>query len=73
MPKIIHLCSPKDRDGILVKYIPSGMVLDFRGWYDGSVGIEGRKLGLGEFLSELGITGKDCEKAISDYIVKNGE
>ena len=63
MPKI---CFPSEGNvsGIEIAYTRSVKDLYFYGWYDTFVGIEGGKIKLECFLKELGITLKDCQKAL---------
>lgn len=51
------------RQGLDVTWTPSAQRLDFGGWYDSFVGIQGDSMTLREFFDALGITKKDCAKA----------
>lgn len=62
MPKELIL-SAYDSDGIKITWTPTAQRLDFSGWYDHFVGIEGDSFKLFEFFKKLGITEKDCKKA----------
>ena len=66
MPKTIYFPPSvvNMRSGIDVTWTPSSGRLYIGGWYDSTVGIEGTDMGLGEFFSALGITEKDCRKAL---------
>jgi hypothetical protein len=55
-----------DRSGVGVYYVKSRQHLSIGGWYDTMCGIEPLELSLGEFLRRLGITAKDCEKALKE-------
>ena len=50
--------------GISINYVKTPMRVDISGWFDHFVGIEGRSYPLGDLLRLLGITLKDCEKAL---------
>lgn len=67
MPKTIYFPDNdiSTRSGIDITYYKSKREIEVRGWYDGFVGIEGGRISLGEFLTQLGITLKDCEKELS--------
>jgi len=54
-----------DSEGITIQYTKSRRMLNIHGHYDHYVGIEGAEIPLGEFLTRLGVTLKDCEKALS--------
>lgn len=49
--------------GISVEWTKTAQRLDFYGWYNTHVGIEGDSMTLREFFDALGITEKDCAKA----------
>ena len=51
--------------GIDMAYIKSRKVLCISGWFDHMVGVEGGEIPLSEFLTGLGITLKDCVKAMN--------
>jgi len=53
----------RNSSGIDVTWTKSAQRLDFSGWYDSCVGIEGDSMSLREFFDTLGITEKDCKKA----------
>lgn len=65
MPKTIR--TGNDNQGIDITYIRSHRTLDIGGWYDTMVGIKNESISLGQFLTDLGITLRDCEKALRDY------
>ena len=50
--------------GIKIVFIKRRQVLDIYGWYDGMVGIEGAEIGLGDFLTRLGITMQMVQQAL---------
>ena len=60
--KPIYFPPDAKRSGISITYIKSRGVLEISGWYDSCVGIESTEIGLGDFLSKLGVTMKDVEK-----------
>ena len=49
--------------GLNVIWTKTTQRLDFGGWYDSFVGIQGDSMTLREFFDALGITEKDCAKA----------
>jgi hypothetical protein len=65
MPRRIFL--PREgtlySSGIDITWTPSAQRLDFSGWYDSFVGIEGDSFTLLEFFNAMGITEKDCNRA----------
>lgn len=65
MPRQIFLPreGPIRCSGIDITWTPSAQRLDFGGWYDSFVGIEGESFTLLEFFNAMGITEKDCKKA----------
>lgn len=75
MPKCIYL--PRDGEcrgsGISIRWTPSAQRLDFDGWYDSCVGIEGEAFTLREFFDVIGITEKDCKRAFSAFEGKQHE
>lgn len=67
MPKRIEFTDAEfPRSGVQVTYTPTANRLDFFGWYDTHVGIEGGSLTLGEFFQRLGIGEKDCRRALRE-------
>jgi len=52
--------------GIKIEYIKSRKLLNISGWYDSIVGIQPDSITLKEFLTQLGISKKDCIKAFED-------
>ena len=65
MPKKIYIPENAKYDGINVEWTKSTGTLYISGWYDGCVGISGEKIKLEDFFSRLGITEKDCRKALA--------
>lgn len=63
MPKTIHL-SKYDASGISITFTKTRSAISVSGWYDQYVGIEGETMTLGEFFRRLGITRKDCDRAL---------
>lgn len=69
MPKTIYL--PKDTatghesNGLSITWTPSASRLDFGGWFDTFVGIEGDSMTLAEFFAALGITEKQVKKVFT--------
>ncbi len=67
MPKTLWM--PRDAveirrsSGLDVTWTRRAQRLDFGGWYDSFVGIQGDSMTLREFFDALGITEKDCAKA----------
>jgi len=68
MPRKLYLPLNTDlkNSGIDVTWTPSAQRLDFGGWYDSMVGIDGGSFSLHEFFIALGITEKDCHRAWSE-------
>ena len=64
MSKMYFPRNDNEHSGISIDYIKSRKILDISGWYDTMVGIEGDRIPLADFLNGLGITLKDCEKAL---------
>ena len=58
--------SEYESSGIKVTFVKRRQTLDFFGWFDHFVGIEGGSMELGKFLRTLGITLKMCEKALKE-------
>jgi len=50
--------------GIQVSYVKSKEVLDFFGWYDGFIGIEGGRISFVDLCRSLDIEKKTLKKAI---------
>ena len=68
MPKYLILpCNTAKSEGIEITWTPSAQRLDFSGWYDSIVGIEGASMFLFEFFERLGIKKRDCIKAFEKY------
>jgi hypothetical protein len=65
MPKKIYMSESKS-SGLDVTYYKTTRRIEFGGWYDHIVGIEPTEMSLREFLNKLGITLRDCEKALID-------
>lgn len=67
MPKTAYL-SPEsvERSGIAVEYVKRSRILQFFGWYDTMVGIEGKSIPLADFFRMTGITERDCRKAFEE-------
>lgn len=67
MPKTIYLphekASGHESSGLSVTWTPSASRLDFGGWFDTFVGIEGGSITLVEFCRALGVTPKQLRKA----------
>jgi len=61
-----------DSAGIDVTFTRSRMNISIGGWFDHCVGIRGDNMPLGDFLERLGITLKDCEKAIKEWSERDG-
>ena len=55
-----------ERSGIDVEYVRSRRILYLGGWYDSFVGIQSVEISLTEFLTGLGITLRDCERALRE-------
>lgn len=55
-----------DTNGITLRYIKTREELDFYGWYDHFVGIEGGSISFVEFCKLLGIEAKTLRKAIKE-------
>ena len=53
-------------EGISVTYRKRDRRLFFSGWYDSIVGIPGGEVSLDGFLRGLGVTLKDCRKALEE-------
>mgnify|MGYP001584196581 FL=1 len=54
-------------EGIEITYYKTKREIEIGGHYDGGwCGIEGTRMPLGAFLRRLGVTVKDCERALSD-------
>ena len=67
MPRVLELTDPEyGSSGIQITWTPSARRLDFFGWYDSCVGIQGDSFSLREFFDKLGINKKDCEKAFEE-------
>ena len=64
--KTIYFPASGTRDGIDITYVKSRGVLEIGGWYDSFVGIETTAVPLGTFLRSLGISAKDCVKALEN-------
>ncbi len=60
----LDACS--DWDGVTVSYRKKDRMVFLSGWYEQYAGISGDEVSLGALLVGLGITLKDCEKAISE-------
>jgi hypothetical protein len=64
MPKIYM--SESKSSGLDVTYYRKDRRISFGGWYDHCVGIEPTEMSLGDFFRKLGITLRDCHKALID-------
>lgn len=53
-------------EGVEVSYVKGRRDLSVVAWYDSGVGIGPFQLSLAEFLTSLGVTLKDCEKAFAE-------
>ena len=62
------LYSPSEatHSGVCIEYTKSRQELYIDGWYDGCVGIEGRRLSLTALCRALGITAADLKHTIKD-------
>lgn len=69
MPNKIYLASPVGSNGIAIVWKKKDHTLNFSGWFDSFVGIEGGVLSLREFFDRLNITEKDCKDAFNEESV----
>ena len=66
MPKTIYIPQNATHSGVSITYTKSSKQISISGWYDGFVGIQGESMSLGELLSRLEITEKDCVNAFKN-------
>ena len=65
MPKTLYV-SKSVSVGIDITFTPSTGQLYIGGWYDSCVGIQPETMSLADFFRRLGITEKDCRKALKE-------
>jgi hypothetical protein len=63
--------SPQESSGIDVTFYPKAKMIEFDGFYDSCVHIEGNVFVLKEFFDLMNITFEDCEEVFSKSSMKS--